>query len=346
MPLPRKDPRFIPEIFTAGELLAKRYRVKFQLSVFAEGILYLAHDQKSLSDVFIRAIFPGLLQSNAEQSRFVEQMKQAKKVVHPHLLPIQHVGEVDGRFFIVHDFFKGSSFREPPHSLPIFDFFMRLAQVMQDLHKTTWHGLLHPDHILLAEDGFSLLGLKLRSAIPHRPHMSIMQLRSQNLPFIAPEVRLGSATIDHRADIYSLGMLLLFVKTNRVVEASNARAFSECLQSLPLPVQSIVRRSVSSYPEARFSTMQHFMNAIEEYLSPALKPPAVRPVVFEGAVAARRPNFVSMLKGRFGYAAALFSGLFVVLATLFLGIRTVQMARHVPEERHVHTEFLYQNVQP
>ena len=137
--------------------LADRYRIGRELGAGGMATVYLAHDVKHDRDVALKVIRPDVAHTIGA-ARFLQEIRLAAKLSHPHILPLYDSGEADGLLFYVMPNVEGSSLRERMNvagKLPI-DEAVRIAQeVAGALDYAHRHGVVHrdvkPENIMLHE---------------------------------------------------------------------------------------------------------------------------------------------------------------------------------------------------
>lgn len=275
-------------IFSVGDVVAGRYRIEAVIGQGGVGAVFRARDTQIDVDVALKAIAPNLLQTEEEQKLFSRMMKQARKLQHPNIIRLYDEGsEGNRRWFTMkllegltlrkiirlrHD--KGQSFT-PEEIVPIFH---QLASAFDYAHKTTWHGDLKPENVIILPDLLKVTDFNLVKGLPLKPFLGIAKSRSKGFPYIAPELRVESTHVDGRADIYSMGVILAEMLTGLVYEGHFTRAMTAALEQLPTRLDGLVRRALSEHPDGRFAKagdMARELEAALEKMGPgALPPPA------------------------------------------------------------------------
>lgn len=275
-------------VFAPGEVVGGKYRVIEVIGQGGVGAVYKARDVEIDVDVALKAISPNLLQTEEEQRLFSRMMKQARKLHHANIIRIYDEGaEGQRRYFTMkllegltlrkiirlrHD--KGQSF-SPEEIVPIFH---QLASAFDYAHKTTWHGDLKPENVIILPDLLKVTDFNLVKGLPLKPFLGIAKSRSKGFPYIAPELRVESTQVDGRVDIYSMGVILAEMLTGLVYEGHFTRAMTAALEQLPTKLDGLVRRSLSEHPDGRFpkagDMARELEAALEKLPKAALPPPA------------------------------------------------------------------------
>ena len=264
-------------IFAPGETVCGRYKIVDILGQGGVGVVYRARDLELDVDVALKAIAPNLLQTEEEQRLFSRQMKAARKLHHANIIRIYDEGHEGQRRFYTMKLLEGLTLRKiirlrhdkgqaftPEEIIPIFH---QLAAALDYAHKTTWHGDLKPENIIILPDVLKVTDFNLVKGLPLKPFLGIAKSRSKGFPYIAPELRVEASQIDGRCDIYSLGVILGEMLTGLVFEGHFTRALTAALEQLPPKVDGLVRRAVAEHPDGRFAKASELAKELEASLS-------------------------------------------------------------------------------
>lgn len=296
---PISSTRIQAQLFVAGEVVGGRYKIIDELGRSGVGVVYRAYDQEIDADVALKAVSPNLLQTDEERKLFSREVKAARKLHHPNIVRIYDEGaKGDQRYFTMkllegltlrkiislrHE--KGQSFS----SEEIAPIMHQIAAALDYAHKTTWHGDLKPENVIILPDLLKLTDFNIVKGLPLKPFLGLAKSRSNTYAYVAPELKVEAQTIDGRCDIYSLGVILGEMLTGLVYEGHFTRAFSTALERLPPKVDGLVRRALSEHPDGRFPKATELATELEKALEQLIGgqlPPPVRPAT---AVTAKPP---------------------------------------------------------
>ncbi len=190
------------------------------------GAVYKAK-QKSLDRlVALKVIKAELADVGGFADRFEREAKALAKLNHPNIVGVHEFGEVGGQFYLVMEYVDGTDLRQlmsagdlqPAQALCIVPQICEALQYAHDL------GIVHrdvkPENILIDARGqvkIADFGLaKLIGESNHEQELTATNQVMGTLKYMAPEQMEGSATIDHRADIYSLGVVFYELLTGEL----------------------------------------------------------------------------------------------------------------------------------
>jgi len=163
--------------------------------------------------------------------RFRREIQLAAKLQHPHIVPLLASGEVAGTPYFTMPFIEGESLRARlarDGELPISEAVRVLRQVAAALSYAHRHGVVHrdikPDNVMLSDE-FALVtdfgvAKALSASSDSSESIAASGLTGLGLAigtpaYMAPEQAVGDPNVDHRADIYSWGILAYELLTGR-----------------------------------------------------------------------------------------------------------------------------------
>lgn len=248
------------------------------------GAVYKAR-QKDLDRLVAVKILPpevGADPSFAE--RFMREARTLAKLNHPNIVSVFDVGQVDGQFHFIMEFVDGVTLRHlietksvlPSEALAIVP---QICHALQFAHK---EGIVHrdikPENILVNRDGnikIADFGLaKLLGTSEKQTGLTGTRQAMGTLHYMAPEQMKGAASVDNRADIYSLGVVFYEMLTGELPIGR----FPPPSQKVELDVRldEVVLRSLENDPEHRYQQVSEVSTdlgiiAKEEIATPAEK---------------------------------------------------------------------------
>jgi tRNA A-37 threonylcarbamoyl transferase component Bud32 len=311
-----------------GATLA-HYRVLELLGRGGMGEVYAAEDLKLKRRVALK-VLPADVADNPERRRRFEREAQAvASLNHPGIVTIYSVEHADGRSFLSMELVEGRTLEQavPVGGLPLAGFLTIAIQLADALNAAHERGILHrdlkPGNVMLTHGGrikvldFGLA--KLATAAPARALEAYGPLTTSSgqivgtLSYMAPEQAEGR-TVDHRADIFGLGVLLyeLLAGIRPFAGESNVALLTSLLRDTPRPITEvrrdvpeelapIVQKCLEKDPTRRYQSAADLRVALETVQArtqPRLRRPLPR-AVLGGAVAT-----VLLLTGFVGWFGA------------------------------------------
>jgi eukaryotic-like serine/threonine-protein kinase len=277
-------------MIAVGQTLGN-YMLTAKLGEGGMGIVYLAEHPVIGRKVAMKAIHPELSRNPEVVSRFVTEAKSVNQIGNEHIVDIHDFGNTpDGEFYFIMEFLQGDALvdrlkRSAP--LEVVRALAIAAQVADALGASHQHGIIHrdlkPENIFLITKGHVVdfvkvldFGLaKLTQGDEKVSHKTRTGSVMGTPYYMSPEQCEGKANIDHRADIYSLGVILFEMLTGKV--PFGGEGYGEIIVKhitapvpsprainprLPPSVESIILRALAKPREDRFQTMDEFAAAL------------------------------------------------------------------------------------
>ena len=293
-----------------GTILSQRYEIKKLIGVGGYGSVFEAFDKQLERPVAVK-----IPHSHRPKLESVYEAKVAAKFQTDGIVSVHDVGEHEGIQYIVSELIEGTNLRQYAATKKLdWKASIRLvASVATSLQKAHDSGHVHrdikPENILIDEAGqphitdFGICTTRTASA----------DVTSGTLAYMAPEQIAGeSQLIDHRCDVFSLGVVLFELLTGSHPHASqNAGKIREQVLlsepdfSLVAPecVQGVCKKALSKHPSARQQSASDLADALRDCLSVRRKVNSVwaKPLLFAGGVAGLL--FLSFVLGSFWQAS-------------------------------------------
>jgi hypothetical protein len=206
-----------------GKLLADRFIMKDLLGSGGMGDVYLAEHEVLGVDYAVKLLLPELLSDSSMAERFKREAYAASKLRHPGIVQIIDFGvDHDGLIYLVMEYVAGQSLAQviqqhAPGPVPLpraLGLLSQIASAVQAAHDAgVVHRDLKPDNIRIAvgrggEDVVKILdfGLAKLTAADGEASLTAMGSVFGTPQYMSPEQTRGWP-VDHRSDIYALGIL-------------------------------------------------------------------------------------------------------------------------------------------
>jgi len=195
--------------------LADRYRIERELGQGGMATVYLAEDLKHRRKVAVKVLRPELAESIGG-SRFLREIEIAAQLSHPHILPLHDSGEADGFLYYVMPFVEGEPLRARlvrEGALPPVDAARYMREVADALAYAHAHGVVHrdikPENVMLAGRHALVMDFGVAKAVSEAADQGLTTVgMTLGTPaYMAPEQAVADPKIDHRADLYALGVM-------------------------------------------------------------------------------------------------------------------------------------------
>ena len=268
----------------------------------AEVFSAVAHGVEGFERTFVvKRIRPDKSDSPKFVQMFCEEARISARLHHPNIVQVYDFGQIDGAYFMVMEHLDGNDLSSVMRALRARDRAMppsvavliarEIARALHHAHTLALPdgapgGILHRDVtpsniMLLKAGGVKILdfGLAKAAALARVQDAAGKKPRlAGKLAYMSPELVRGTP-IDHRSDIFSLGVVLwemiagqrLFAAdsdadTLRNVLAQPIAEPSRRRDGVPAVLDTIVARALERDPALRYETAEAFANALDQFL--------------------------------------------------------------------------------
>ena len=331
------------------DLIGGHYRVVRTLGKGGMGTVYEAENTWTQRHVAVKVMRPEVARDGELASRFMQEARATARLAHPNIIDVLDMGQDEelGALYIVEEFLSGHDLRvhmnvvgkiAPREALEI------ILPVMEALTEAHAHGIVHrdlkPDNIFLAETSRgivpTLIDFGVAKIAPRESDEASLQTRAGMLmgtpSYMSPEQGRGEATLDGRADVWSLGVVLYeMLSGTRPHDAltpvgliaqiiyQDPRPLAEVAPELPAGLSDAVMGALQRDITRRHPTMQAFHDALKSCdldrvavsSTPRVEPPEESEVVL--------PTHRSWRSAWLALIAALGLGGALLLATMMRG---------------------------
>lgn len=285
-----------------GQVIDGRFRLRAVLGEGGMGRVYLAEDEKlNRRRVALKLMGSALTNDKEFRDRFDREAALQANLPHPQIVQIIDTGECAEGAYIVMEYSNGQCLstllrelgpRPLDRALEITE---QLLEILDFAHRQdVVHRDLKPGNILIEERAgrefvrvldFGIAKLMTRDGgVEHAMTLTKAGHTYGTLGYMAPEQAKGEIEkLDHRADIYALGVILYEMLTGRVPAPPEARThpvrYAMWVASNPVrplrethpeldfadDVDSIIRGALRRDPEKRYPSALAFLNAIRQF---------------------------------------------------------------------------------
>ncbi|MGE3852546.1 MAG: serine/threonine-protein kinase, partial [Planctomycetota bacterium] len=270
----RDDGRDEPLRLEAG-MDINGFRLEQELGRGGMGVVWRAM-QVSLGRQVALKILPRHLARSADfVSRFNREARALASLQHANIVSILDKGEWEGLYYFVMEFVDGVTLREilAHGKLPAKDALRYIPPLCEALGYAHSMGIVHrdikPENILIDRRGavkiadFGLARVIGNNAAEYQRITNTMVVMGTP-DYMAPEQRLSSKDVDHRADLYSLGVVIYEMLTGELPLGSNFPPPSFKNHEIAASLDPVVLRVLESDPSRRFQQASELATAVEE----------------------------------------------------------------------------------
>ena len=270
-----KDDEGFKGLFPRGTLIHSRYEVVSEGKMGGMGMVYKCRDtrHKTFREVALKLMQPRFLDSRDAVERFQHEASISRDLLHhPNIVRVYHDDQWEDEkgvvwHYLLMEWIEGRNLRDllnqrkkvnrPFTTREAYRIVSQIAAALSYAHNNrerVIHRDIKPENILITdEESLSLKVVDFGIA-------KILNLRGITelstplgvSPYMSPELKLGSANVDHRTDIYSLGVILyeLFTLDSTI----GPYCPSELNSAVTPGIDSIYKRAVAPRIEQRYQT--------------------------------------------------------------------------------------------
>ncbi len=259
----------------------QHYKVGERLGGGGMGEVYLAQDVRLGRQVALKFLSPALKADPDSRARLLNEARAASLLRSPNIAVTYDIGEYGGADFIAMEYVEGEllSARVAKGPLPLRDVVEIGIQVAEALDEAHGRGIIHRDiksaNLIRTERGLvkvldfglaKFLPAGTRDDLATQPQVSIAGMIVGTISYMAPEQALGRV-VDHRADLFSLGVVLYELATGRIPFGGGAvtEIIDKILHENPpppsalnaavsAPFDAIVARALEKSPTFRYQS--------------------------------------------------------------------------------------------
>lgn len=210
---------------TLNTHLSDCYAVERELGGGGMSRVFVALDTKLERKVVIK-VLPEDVAAGISADRFRREIQVAARLQHPHIVPVLSAGEIDGKPYFTMPFITGETLRQRldrEGELPIDDATRLLRDIASALAYAHKSGVVHrdikPENVMLEDEyalvtDFGVAKALRESFIGEGPGTLTAAGMTLGTPmYMSPEQVVADPAVDHRADIYSFGVVAYEVLT-------------------------------------------------------------------------------------------------------------------------------------
>jgi eukaryotic-like serine/threonine-protein kinase len=264
------------------------YQILSLLGSGGMGEVYLAQDSR-LERTLALKVLPTEWSSDQERMRrFVREARAASSLKHPNVAPIYEIGEWNGIQFIAMEYVEGETLATRIKGMPletaeILNMGIQVADALDEAHsKGITHRDIKPANLMLTARGqvkvldFGLAKVTWTKGLAATSGLSTVVNTEAGvvmgtIEYMSPEQVLGKE-VDHRTDIFSLGVVLYEVGTGRLPFAginatettdhilhAQPEAIARFNYNAPVELERIVRKCLEKDRERRYQSARELL---------------------------------------------------------------------------------------
>lgn len=279
--------------FDPGDLVSGKYRIVRLIGDGGMGVVYEARHEVLGHGVALKFLHSDLAKRPGLTQRFMQEARVSATIQSAH---VTHVTDVDtaqdGSPYLVMELLSGQSLQGmldrqgklvPDQAV---DFALQILAGLEAAHAIgVVHRDMKPDNVFVTPSGGGpLLKLidfgiaKLRASSEYSKGLTRAGVVMGTPEYMAPEQLVSAHTTDHRADIYSLGVMLFEMLSGlrpadgddaeiivAAVEAGRVRNLRELVPGLPEGLVQLIERATAPSRDARFENVSQMRLELAQF---------------------------------------------------------------------------------
>ena len=290
------------------------YRIQEVLGRGGMGVVYKAEDTALSRNVALKRIAPSLANDESFLRRFRSEAQALARIDSPYIVSVHALRQTEIGLLIVMEYVAGGTLEDLmlegpmdwPEVLPLVE---QMLEALEHAHgEEVIHRDIKPQNVMLgAEKTVKVTDFGLAKVHRGDSKATVTQGVHGTLNYMSPEQVKGSADLDHRSDLYSLGMTVYEMLAGELPFDEDSDEFAqmrtiveeelpppdECTPEVPDEISGLVMTALEKDPDDRFQSateMREAFKAFEtEYRDEAPAPPTTPESPSQPAATANPP---------------------------------------------------------
>lgn len=252
------------------------YILKRKLGAGAMASVYLAQDEKLHRDVALKVMSKKLLAAPSFVDRFLREARIVASISHRNIVTVFDVGSHNNYHYMAMEFLPGGDLSSKmKKGLSLEQAVSHVIDIADGLQYASSRNFIHrdikPDNIMFAEDGRAVItDFGIARDASAETNMTVAGTVIGTPQYMSPE-QAGGKELDHRSDLYSLGIILYEMLVGRTpfkgdsAISTGIMHISEPVPPLPekySPFQNVIDIALAKNPDDRFQSGKDFIRAL------------------------------------------------------------------------------------
>ncbi len=232
------------------------------------GVVYRARQTRLERDVAVKVISSDYASDPDFQARFQQEARILASLDHPNIVAIHDCGIEGGLEYFVMEFVEGETVRHLLERGALKDPLRIALDVSNALAYAHERGVIHrdvkPENILLRADGrVKVVDFGIARIGMGAPRLTVTDAVVGTPAYMAPEQRENTSAVDHRVDVYALGLLMAEMLTGKGPTEGALE-----LPGVDQATKELILRATERDPARRYQTMKEMSAAIRALVEP------------------------------------------------------------------------------
>ncbi|MFP4500086.1 MAG: serine/threonine protein kinase [Candidatus Hydrogenedentota bacterium] len=251
----------------AKRYIANRYQVQEGLGRGGIGKVYRVYDHQTGRELALKMLRTQWVNNDQAVSRFLREMETVKRLDHPGIVKVYDTHREGNQIFYTMEYVRGKTLRAWLNQRGRLDLgsavrvLCLVAHALEHAHRITIHRDLSPENVMILRDGsVRLLDFGLAKIADAEQVLTMVGASLGKLQYVAPEQRTDAAKVDHRADIYSLGIIFFEMLTGQRPDMKHS--LLELRPDLHVICQDFLSKATAAHPHQRFQSARELRQAL------------------------------------------------------------------------------------
>jgi pimeloyl-ACP methyl ester carboxylesterase/predicted Ser/Thr protein kinase len=276
-----------------GETIS-HYKIIEKLGEGGMGVVYKAEDTRLERLVALKIPSPNIVGTDAEKIRFDREAKAAAALDHPNICTIHGIDTFEGQTFIVMAYVDGQSLDKKMELGPLtlneaLSIATQVAEGLQEAHeKDVIHRDIKSANIMVNTRGQAKIMDFGLARFLSRTRVTKKSAVMGTVDYMSPEQASGKGTVDHRSDIWSLGVVLYEMLTGSLpfvaphdagvihkILYENPESITSMRREIPPALELTIQRMLQKDPSSRYESISALLADLKSIQSPPSSPTTV-----------------------------------------------------------------------
>jgi serine/threonine protein kinase/tetratricopeptide (TPR) repeat protein len=265
-----------------GSTLANRYEIIEELGKGGMGRVYRVEDTKLKQEVALKLVKPEIAKNKETIDRFRNELKTARMIAHKNVCRMFDLGEAEGAHFITMEYVRGEDLKsmiQRSGQLGIGTAISVAEQVCEGLSEAHRLGVVHrdlkPSNIMIDREGnVRIMDFGIARSL-ESGGITEFGVMIGTPKYMSPE-QVEGKEVDHRSDIYSLGIILYEMVTGKVPfegetpftigvkhKSETPRDPKELNRQIPDDLSRLILQCLAKEKERRYQTAEELRRDLQ-----------------------------------------------------------------------------------